>query len=61
MAGKVAYAQLLADASEVRMLKTVPEEEYGAMKAGDRGGMLTLELPVKKPPVTVPVVELFLA
>jgi alpha-L-fucosidase len=46
LAGKVAYAQLLNDASEIRM-----EEKEGA---------LTLTLPIQQPGVEVPVVELFL-
>ena len=45
-AGKVAYAQLLNDASEVR----ITEKE----------GTLTLRLPIRQPDVVVPVVELFL-
>jgi alpha-L-fucosidase len=45
-AGKVAYAQLLHDASEVR--------------CAEKDGTLTLRLPVRKPDVVVPVVELFL-
>jgi alpha-L-fucosidase len=45
-AGKVAYAQLLHDASEVRFT--------------EKDGTLTLRLPVRKPDVVVPVVELFL-
>lgn len=60
MAGRVKYAQLLNDASEVRMLAAVPEESYGVMKPDRKPSLLTLELPVKKPDVTVPVVELFL-
>ncbi len=48
MAGRVRYAQLLNDASEV------------GMKGAEEGDDLRLELPVKKPPVTVPVIELFL-
>ncbi len=56
-ADKVEYAQLLNDASEVRFHKP---------RAGHTGDdslankTLTLELPVQKPEVTVPVVELFL-
>jgi alpha-L-fucosidase len=46
LAGKVAYAQLLDDASEVRFT--------------EKDGTLTLKLPVRKPEMTVPVVELFL-
>lgn len=48
MAGKVKYAQLLNDASEVRMQESRDT------------GVLTLNLPIQKPDVTVPVVELFL-
>ncbi len=60
MADRVEYAQLLNDASEIRMLRRVPEAEYGAMKESRDARLLTLEIPVKKPPVTVPVIELFL-
>jgi alpha-L-fucosidase len=60
MASKVEYAQLLNDASEVKMLKKVPEAAYGSMKEEREANLLTLELPIKKPDVTVPVVELFL-
>ncbi len=45
-AGKIAYAQLLNDASEVRFSET--------------DSTVTLRLPVRKPDVVVPVVELFL-
>ncbi len=60
---RVAYAQLLHDASELKMLKGIHEENYGAMKAAKRpASLLTLELPVKLPPAgaPVPVIELFL-
>jgi alpha-L-fucosidase len=59
LAGKVDYAQFLHDASEVRwvqpnsgnsILTSVPMKE----------GTLILELPVLKPDVDVPVIELFL-
>ena len=60
MADKVEYAQLLNDASEVKLLTHVEEEEYGGMKAAERRNLLTLELPVKKPDAAVPVVEIFL-
>jgi len=54
-AGKVEYAQLLNDASEVRFAQRRPghHETLGE-------DVLTLELPVVKPDVTVPVIELFL-
>jgi alpha-L-fucosidase len=48
MAGKVEYAQLLNDASEIRM------------RESQDSGVLTLELPIQRPNVTVPVIELFL-
>ena len=44
--GKIAYAQLLNDASEVRF--------------AEKDGTVSLRLPVHKPDVVVPVVELFL-
>jgi alpha-L-fucosidase len=60
MHGRVEYAQLLNDASEVKVITSVPEESYGAGKEVRAETLLTVELPVKKPAVTVPVVELFL-
>jgi alpha-L-fucosidase len=56
-AGKVAYAQLLNDASEVKF-----SENKGAWMAEQQGAEngITLELPMLKPNVLVPVVELFL-
>ncbi len=51
---RVEYAQLLNDASEIRM--TAPP--HGQVGMGS--DTLTLELPVRKPNVTVPVIELFL-
>jgi alpha-L-fucosidase len=56
-AGKVEYAQLLNDASEVFMKG--PEDWQKATTAPEKQ-TLTLTLPVKKPNVTVPVVELFM-
>ncbi len=59
LAGRVEYAQLLNDASEVRM--TEPDEKvHPNLAPGQTKGALILELPVLKPDVTVPVVELFL-
>ncbi len=48
-AGKVKYAQLLNDASEIRF-----HEDKGTKEG------ITLHLPVKQPEVIVPVIELFL-
>jgi alpha-L-fucosidase len=56
LAGKVAYAQLLHDASEVRMNM----DAWHASQAGADPKTLTLNLPQTKPDVVIPVVELFL-
>ena len=60
MADVVEYAQLLNDASEVKLLRSVPEAAYGSMSEEREASTLTLELPVKKPDVTVAVIEIFL-
>jgi alpha-L-fucosidase len=61
MADKVAYAQLLNDGSEVKMLAFDPSQpQHNMSLSGLLPGALTLELPVRKPNVVVPVVELFL-
>jgi alpha-L-fucosidase len=60
MADKVEYAQLLNDASEIKLLSSVAEASFGAMKEQRERNLLTFEIPVKKPNVTVPVIELFL-
>jgi alpha-L-fucosidase len=61
LGNRVAYAQLLNDASEVKM--SVIDPHQGAQNT-TMGGLqpdtLTLELPIQPPPVAVPVVELFL-
>jgi alpha-L-fucosidase len=58
-AGKVEYAQLLNDSSEIFMKG--PESWQLAAEGGAKPrNTLTLTLPVKKPDVTVPVIELFL-
>jgi len=58
LAGKVAYAQLLHDASEIQMETDafITHQLDGAIKTDT----LTLTLPIVKPNVTVPVIELFL-
>jgi alpha-L-fucosidase len=53
LAGKVRYAQLLSDGSEIRLAENT---RPGAQPPGT----LTLELPVRRPEVAVPVIELFL-
>ena len=62
MAERVEYAQLLNDASEIKMIeqKASLQTDYGSMKEARDEKLLTLEIPVKKPDVTVPVIELFL-
>lgn len=58
---RVAYAQLMNDASEVRF--TVSEgagEAQNTHMGGQPAGTVTLELPVRAPAVAIPVVELFL-
>lgn len=57
-AGKVEYAQLLNDASEIKMIEGKDEVAVNTHFAFG-AGTLTLELPIKKPEV-VPVIELFL-
>ncbi len=54
-AGRVKYAQLLNDASEVRF-----SQRRLRLGAGISRETLTLQLPVTKPDVAVPVIELFL-
>lgn len=58
LAGKVAYAQLLNDASEVFFRQ--PGQAAAFDEVAAQGGDLVLTLPVVKPNVVVPVVELFL-
>lgn len=59
-AGKVAYAQLLNDGSEIRMTASDPHQEALTTEMGGTAGTLVLHLPVVKPAVLVPVIELFL-
>jgi alpha-L-fucosidase len=56
-AGRVAYAQLLHDASEVRMSA---RRSTTWISEGGRAGDLVLRLPVSKPDVEIPVIELIL-
>ncbi len=60
--GLVEYAQLLDDASEIRMVEGEKRltMEAGAFDEGRPANMLTLQLPVKKPKAAIPVIELFL-
>lgn len=60
LAGRVEYAQLLNDGSEIKMVEIDPHQESQNISMQGTAGTLTLELPVQKPDVTVPVIELFL-
>lgn len=55
-AGKVKYAQFLHDASEIKITK---RSGYG-MKEGENSEDLNLSLPVTKPNIEIPVIELIL-
>ncbi|MBU0716209.1 MAG: alpha-L-fucosidase [Verrucomicrobia bacterium] len=60
-AGKVEYAQLLNDASEIKFANSSEFALHGQIQpASSSRNALALTLPVQKPPVTVPVIELFL-
>lgn len=62
LAGKVAYAQLLNDASEILHEETDPHQEaQNTSMGGLPADTLTLTLPTRRPDVAVPVVEIFLA
>jgi alpha-L-fucosidase len=61
LAGRVEYAQLLNDASEIKMRVVDPDQHaQNTTMGGLPVGTLTLELPIQPPPVAVPVIELFL-
>lgn len=59
MAGKLAYAQFLHDHSEVLFADTTTHA-HGHMAATAPKGTVMLDIPVVKPNVEVPVIELFL-
>lgn len=61
MAQRVEYAQLLNDGSEIIMHKIDPHQAAETVTMGGIGAdVLSLVLPVQKPPVALPVIELFL-
>ncbi|MBA3377578.1 MAG: alpha-L-fucosidase [Chloroflexia bacterium] len=59
-AGKVEYAQLLNDASEVKIREGDPHAVAQNTTSSGSEGELVLSLPIQKPDVLVPVIELFL-
>ena len=61
LASRVEYAQLLNDGSEVKIVPIDPHQQAQNTTMGGAGAdTLTLRLPVQKPDVVVPVIELFL-
>ncbi|MFU8946472.1 alpha-L-fucosidase [Mycetocola zhadangensis] len=61
LAGKVEYAQMLNDASELTFREIAPDlQAFNTGMGGQPAGTLTLTLPVVRPNVAVPVIELFL-
>ncbi|HTJ71810.1 MAG TPA: alpha-L-fucosidase [Actinospica sp.] len=62
LAGKVRYARLLGDGSEVQFstLDETPAAHLNLSPLAQAPGTLTLHLPITRPDVLVPVVELFL-
>lgn len=59
LAGKIEYAQFLHDASEIKWIEPTKEVDPQIGVAVPEG-MVTLELPVRKPDMVVPVIEIFL-
>ena len=60
MTGDV-FARFLHDGSEVKREEIGPEQQaFNTRLGGLPAGTLTLEVPVQKPDVLVPVIELFL-
>jgi alpha-L-fucosidase len=60
LAGRVEYAQLLNDASEIRLIESDPHQQAQNTTMAGTAGTLTLQLPIQQPDVLVPVIELFL-
>ena len=61
LAGAVRFARLLNDGSEIRM-REIPSDQKANLltPAGPASGTLTLDLPVRRPDVALPVIELVL-
>lgn len=61
LAGAVSYARFLHDGSWIKMTTTDPEQQaLVTQPAGQKAGTLTLSLPVRRPDVAIPVIELIL-
>ena len=62
LGGKVSFARLLNDGSWLRTSVTDPQQQASHMTpAGEAEGTLTVHLPVHRPDVLVPVIELTLS
>lgn len=60
LGGQVRLARFLHDGSEIRILRPEPPNPNDTMQVPVDENDLTLELPVKKPSIVIPVVELLL-
>ena len=60
LSGKVKYAQFLHDGSEVKMRDSADGKTYSSLISKTPAGAVTVGLPVVKPAVEVPVIELIL-
>jgi len=61
LAGRIEYAQLLNDASEIFFTEVDPDQQaQNTTPGGQPPGTVTLTLPVRPPEVAVPVIEIFL-
>lgn len=61
LAGVVSYARFLHDGSWIKMETSDPEQQaLVTQPAGQKAGTLTLSLPVRRPDVALPVIELLL-
>mgnify|MGYP000203473902 FL=1 len=60
LSGKVKYAQFLHDGSEVKMRDSANAQVHVSLSHKTPAGAVTVDLPVVKPAVEVPVIELIL-
>ncbi len=60
LAGQIEYAQLLHDASEIRYQELDTDVPTQSTTIAGRAGTVVLDLPVLKPNIEVPVIEIFL-
>jgi alpha-L-fucosidase len=59
-AGKISYAQFLHDGSEIKFTESDPHIQAQNTTIGGEEGLVTLEVPIVRPDVLVPVIEVFL-